>query len=73
MQIASPKIIGKFLKIWSLIVKSVFQTTAKNTLISPNFLMWKFCGKTQLPQSFTQYTRNTTKTARFDKISTLGN
>ena len=73
MQIASPKIIGKFLKIWSLIVKSVFQTTAKNTLISPNFLMWKFCGKTQFSQSFTQYTQNTTKTARFDKISTSGN
>ena len=26
--------------------------TAKNTVISPNFLVWKFCGKVQFLQSF---------------------
>ena len=25
--------------------------SAKNTVISPNLLLWKFCGKAQLPQS----------------------
>ena len=25
--------------------------TAKNTAISPNFLVWKFCGKEQFPHS----------------------
>ena len=24
--------------------------TAKNAVISPNFLVWKFCGKVQFPQ-----------------------
>ena len=28
----------------------MFQFTAKNTAISPNFLVWKFCGKSQFPQ-----------------------
>ena len=26
--------------------------TAKNPVISPNFLVWKFCGKAQFPHSF---------------------
>ena len=26
--------------------------TAKNTVVSPNFLVWKFCGKAQFPRSF---------------------
>ena len=26
--------------------------TAKNTVISPNFLVWKYCGKVQSPHSF---------------------
>ena len=30
-------------------------STAKNTVISPDFLMWKFCGKAQLPHSFGQF------------------
>ena len=25
---------------------------AKNTVISPHFLTWKFCGKAQFPHSF---------------------
>ena len=28
------------------------RTPAQNTIISPNFLMWKFCGKAQFPHSF---------------------
>ena len=26
--------------------------TSKNTIILPNFLVWKFCGKAQFPHSF---------------------
>ena len=26
--------------------------TAKNTVISPNLMVWKFCGKAQFPHSF---------------------
>ena len=29
--------------------------TAKKTVISPNFLTWKFCGKEQFPHSFRRY------------------
>ena len=28
------------------------EATVKNTVISPNFLAWKFCGKAQFPHSF---------------------
>ena len=31
--------------------------TAKNTVISPNFLVWKLCGKTQFPHSFGRFAR----------------
>ena len=27
----------------------------KNTIISPNFLLWKFCGKAQFPHSFGRF------------------
>ena len=30
----------------------VHPCTVKNTVISPNFLVWKFCGKSQFPHSF---------------------
>ena len=39
----------------------------KNTVISPNFLVWKFCGKAQFPHSFG---RNYAETVPFHKIST---
>ena len=29
---------------------SIIRFTAKNTVISPDFLVWKFCGKAQFPQ-----------------------
>ena len=36
--------------------------TVQNTIISPNFLVWKFCGKAQFAE-----------TVPFYKISTPGN
>ena len=36
--------------------------TAKNTLISPNFLVRKFCGKAQFPHSFGRFARNYAET-----------
>ena len=47
--------------------------TAQNTVISPNFLVWKFCEKAQFPHSFGQFARNYTETAPFHKISAPGN
>ena len=35
-----------------VIYKAQKQLTTKNTVISPNFLVWKFCGKAQFPHSF---------------------
>ena len=32
--------------------------TAKNPVISPNFMVWKFCGKAQFPHSFGRIARN---------------
>ena len=47
--------------------------TAKNTLISPDFLVWKFCGKAQFPHSFGQIAQNYAETVPFRNISTPGN
>ena len=33
----------------SLFLKIFQSFTANNTAVSPNFLMWKFCGKVQNP------------------------
>ena len=39
--------------LFSSCLVSTFQWyTAKNTVISPDFLVWKFCGKAQFPHSF---------------------
>ena len=40
--------ISKIRYLW----KNNFNTTAKNAINSPNFLVWKFSGKTQFPHSF---------------------
>ena len=48
-------------------------STAKNTLISANFLVWKFCGKAQLQDSFGRIARNYAETVPFHKISIPGN
>ena len=47
--------------------------TVKNIVISPNFLMWKFCEKKQFPHSFGRFARNSAETVPFLKISTPGN
>ena len=47
--------------------------TAKNTVISHNFLVCKFCGKAELPYSFGQIAGNYTEIVPFHKISTPGN
>ena len=39
--------------------------TAKNTVISPTFLVWKICGKAQFPHSFGRFTRNYMETVPF--------
>ena len=52
-----PGIIGVFLK----------SNTEKNTVISPNLLVWKFCGKAQIPHSFRRIA------VPFDKIPTPKN
>ena len=41
--------------------------TVKNTLISPNFLVWKFCGKAQFLHSFGRFARNYAETVPFHK------
>ena len=46
--------------------------TTKNAVISPNFLVCKFCGKTQFPHSFGRIDRNYAETVPFYKISTPG-
>ena len=47
--------------------------TAKNTAISPDFLVWEFCGKAQFPHSFRRFAQNYAETVPFRKISTPGN
>ena len=47
--------------------------TAKNTVISPDFLVRKFCGKAQFPHSFRWFARNYAQTVLFCKISAPGN
>ena len=45
----------------------------KNAVISPNFLVWKFCGKAQFPLSFRRLAQNYVETMSVHKISTTGN
>ena len=46
---------------------------AKNTIISPDFLVRKFWGKAQFPHSFGRIARNYAETVPFHKISKLRN
>ena len=43
-------------------------STVKNTVISPNFLVWKFCGKAQFPHSFGRIARDYAQIVPFHKI-----
>ena len=47
--------------------------TGKNTVISTDFLVWKFCGKAQFPHSFGPFVRNYAETVPFRKIFTPWN
>ena len=38
--------------LWMTYCVSGTNCTASNTVISPNFLVWTFCGKAQFPQNF---------------------
>ena len=51
----------------------ILTITAKNTVMSHDFLMWKFCGKAQFPHSFGRIARNYAETMPCRKISTPGN
>ena len=48
---------------------SALSVTTQNTVISPNSLVWKFCGKAQFPHSFGRIA----ETVPFHKISIPGN
>ena len=37
---------------------TIFTSTVKNTIISPDFLVWKFCRKAQFPHSFRRIAGN---------------
>ena len=45
----------------------------KNTIISPNILVWKFKGNEQFLHNFARFARNCAETAPSHKISTPGN
>ena len=46
--------------------------TTRNTVISPNFLLWKFCEKAQFLHSFGWFVQNYTETVPFHKTSARG-
>ena len=48
------------------------ENTTKNIVISPDFLVWKFCLKAQFPNSFRQFAQNYGEIVPFRKISTSG-
>ena len=54
-------------------IKVRSEYTAKNTVISPDFLVWKFCGKAQFPHNFGRFARNYAETVPLRKIPTPGN
>ena len=47
--------------------------TLENSVISPNFLVWKFCGKDQLPHSLGRIAGNYAGSEPFHKVSTPEN
>ena len=57
----------------NLIMPTGHRTTAKKTVISPNLLVWKFCGKAQFAHSFGLFAQNYGETVPFRKVSTPGN
>ena len=62
------------LRIQSLSLKKGLESfTAKNTVISSDYLVWTFCGKAQFPHSFRQIARKYAENVPFCKTSTPGN
>ena len=55
------------------ILTFILTYTVKNIIISPNFLVWKYCGKAQFPHSFGRIAWNYAETVPFRKISTPEN
>ena len=55
----------------SKLVHHVAGNTVKNTAISLNFLVWKFCER-QFLHSFGRFAQNYVETVPFHKISTPG-
>ena len=51
----------------------LLQYTTKNTAISQDFVVWKFCEKALFPHSFRRVARNYAETVPFRKISMPGN
>ena len=49
----------------SRMANSSLSNTVKNTAISPNFLVWKFCGKAQLLHRFGRFARNYARNCAF--------
>ena len=54
-------------------MSKIFTNTAKDPIISPNFVVWRFFGKAQFPHSFERIARNYAETVSFHKISTPEN
>ena len=54
-------------------VRIIQTCTAKNPVISPNFLVWKFYGKVRFPHIFGRFARNYAKIVPFHKITTPEN
>ena len=44
-----------------------------NIVISPTFLVWKFCGKAQFLESFGRFAQTYAETVPLHKVSTPGN
>ena len=51
----------------------LLKDTTENTVISPNFLVWKICGKAQFLRSFGQSAQNYAETVPFHKMFTPRN
>ena len=60
-------------KVVAIYKKYPIFNTAKITVISPDFLVWKFCRKTQFLHSFGRIARKYAETVPFRKMSTPRN
>ena len=58
------------IKIINLTLFGPISFTVQNSVILRNFLVWKFCGKTQSSHNFLRIARNSAETVPFHKIST---